>query len=73
MRRRDFLAGSAGSALAGCKARRDRRPNVLFILTDDQRWDCLSAAGHPFLKTPNLDRLANEGARFTNAFVTTSL
>jgi arylsulfatase A-like enzyme len=73
MRRRDFLAASAGSALAACTARRDRRPNVLFILTDDQRWDCLSAAGHPFLKTPSLDRVASEGARFTNAFVTTSL
>ncbi len=49
------------------------RPNVVFILTDDHRWDHLGCAGHPFLKTPNLDRLAAEGARFTNAFVTTSL
>jgi len=49
------------------------RPNVVFILTDDQRWDHMSCAGHPFLKTPNLDRLAAEGARFANAFVTTSL
>src|SRR5688572_19198914 len=51
----------------------DERPNVVFIITDDQRWDCMSAAGHPFLKTPNLDRIANEGAMFTNAFVTTPL
>jgi arylsulfatase A-like enzyme len=50
-----------------------RPPNVLVILTDDQRWDAMSVAGHPFLKTPNMDRLANEGARFTNVFVTTSL
>jgi arylsulfatase A-like enzyme len=50
-----------------------RRPNVVFILTDDQRWDQMSCAGHPFLKTPHLDRLAAEGARFANAFVTTSL
>src|SRR5271155_2315479 len=49
------------------------RPNVLVILTDDQRWDAMSCAGHPFLKTPNMDRIANEGARFTNMFVTTSL
>jgi len=49
------------------------RPNVLVILTDDQRWDAMSCAGHPFLKTPNIDRLAAEGARFANAFVTTSL
>jgi len=47
--------------------------NFLFILTDDQRWDALSIAGHPFLKTPNLDWIARTGARFTNAFVTTSL
>lgn len=51
----------------------DPRPNVVFILTDDQRWDQLSCAGHKFLKTPNLDRIAAEGARFKNMFVTTSL
>jgi N-acetylglucosamine-6-sulfatase len=49
------------------------RPNVLFILTDDQRGDQLSCAGHPFLRTPHIDRLAAEGARFANMFVTTSL
>ena len=49
------------------------RPNVLVILTDDQRWDAMSWAGHPLLKTPNMDRLAAEGARFANMFVTTSL
>lgn len=47
--------------------------NFLFILTDDQRFDAMSCAGHPFLKTPNLDWLARTGVRFTNAFVTTSL
>jgi arylsulfatase A-like enzyme len=49
------------------------RPNVLVVITDDQRWDALSCAGHTLLKTPNLDRLAAEGTRFANAFVTTSL
>jgi len=51
------------------------RPNVVFILTDDQRWDCIGSAEQPFMgiKTPHLDRLAAEGARFRNAFVTTSL
>lgn len=49
------------------------RPNVIFILTDDQRWDQLSCEGHPYLKTPHIDRLANEGVRFSNMFVTTSL
>lgn len=50
-----------------------RRPNVLFILTDDQRWDALGLAGHPALKTPNIDRLGREGVWFRNAFCTTAL
>ncbi|MFM7976309.1 MAG: sulfatase-like hydrolase/transferase [Pirellula sp.] len=49
------------------------RPNVLFILTDDQRWDALSLAGHRHLKTPNIDRIGREGVYFRNAFCTTSL
>ena len=49
------------------------RPNVLFILCDDIRWNAMSCAGHPSLKTPNIDRLANEGVRFENMFCTTSL
>ncbi len=47
--------------------------NVIFILTDDHRWDAFSFMGHPFLETPNLDRLAREGVHCKNAFVTTSL
>ena len=49
------------------------RPNIVFIITDDQRWDSLSCAGHPFLKTPNIDRIAKEGAYFNNMFVTQPL
>lgn len=49
------------------------RPNILFILLDDLRWDALGCTGHPFVLTPNIDRIANEGVRFSNAFVTTSL
>ena len=49
------------------------RPNVVVILTDDQRWDMMSCAGHPYLKTPWMDRVAAEGVRFANMFVTTSL
>jgi N-acetylglucosamine-6-sulfatase len=48
-------------------------PNVVFVLCDDLRWDCLGVAGHPHLKTPNIDRLAKEGVHFKNAFCTTSL
>lgn len=49
------------------------RPNVLVIVTDDQRWDALSCLGNKMVRTPNLDQLVAEGARFANAFVTTSL
>lgn len=42
--------------------------NVLLIITDQQRWDALSIAGNEYLSTPNLDRLANEGAYFRNAY-----
>lgn len=48
-------------------------PNILFIMTDDQRQDALSAYGNTILKTPNVDRIATEGMRFTEAFVTNSL
>ena len=50
-----------------------RRPNIVFVLVDDMRWDDFGAAGHPFIETPHMDRLAREGARFTNAFATTPL
>ena len=49
------------------------RPNIIFILTDDHRWDALSCMGHPFIQTPHMDRIAREGILFENAFVTTSL
>ena len=48
-------------------------PNVVFILSDDHRFDAMGHAGHPFVETPSLDRLAAEGVRFTRAYVTSSL
>src|SRR5436305_760857 len=52
----------------------DAKPrNVVLIVADDHRYDAMSCAGHPFLKTPNLDALARGGALLRNAFVTTSL
>jgi arylsulfatase A-like enzyme len=58
-----------------------KQPNIVFIYTDDQRYDALSVvqkeqavkARFPWFKTPNLDRIANEGVRFRNAFVVNSL
>ncbi len=45
----------------------DSRPHMLIVMTDQQRADCLSCAGHPQLRTPNMDRIAEEGVRFTQA------
>ena len=44
------------------------RPNVLVVVVDDLRWDEFGAAGHAYLETPNIDRLATEGAWFANSF-----
>jgi N-acetylglucosamine-6-sulfatase len=49
------------------------RPNIVFILIDDLRWDELGIAGHPYIRTPNIDRIGREGAVFRNAFMTTPL
>ena len=49
------------------------RPNIVFILVDDLRWDELGIAGHPYVKSPNIDRIGREGAMFPNAFLTTPL
>ena len=46
----------------------EKRPNVVFIMADDQRSDMLSTNGNPYVKTPHLDRLAAEGCNFKNAF-----
>ncbi len=48
-------------------------PNILFILSDDHRFDFAGYEGHPFIETPALDRLAKEGVNFTRAYVTSSL
>ena len=49
------------------------RPNIVFVLVDDLRWDDLACTGHPFAKTPHIDRIAREGALFKNAFAATPL
>lgn len=51
----------------------EQRPNIIFILTDDQRWDALGYAGNRIIQTPEMDRLAREGVYFRNAFVTTPI
>jgi len=50
-----------------------RRPNIVFIMSDDHAAQAISAYGSKLIKTPNIDRLANEGIKFDNAFVTNSI
>jgi arylsulfatase A-like enzyme len=48
-------------------------PNIIFLLTDDHRWDALGAMGNKIIQTPNLDALANKGILFKKAYVTTAI
>lgn len=58
------------SLLSGAET---KPPNILFLLTDDQRADTLGAAGNPLVITPEIDKLASEGTLFRNSFVVTSV
>jgi len=75
--RRSFLkAAGLGAAalslsprgLSAAEAAAAKRPNVLFLFTDDQREDTVAALGNPNIKTPNLDKLAGSGVVFRNAY-----
>lgn len=82
--RRAFLQGAAqlagaaavgGSVLPTATAQAPaRKPNILLLYTEGQRWDALSLSGkNPFAHTPNMDRIGREGVTFNNAFVTNAL
>jgi N-acetylglucosamine-6-sulfatase len=68
-----LLIGLSPASSSLSNAQSPKKPNIVFILTDDHRADFMSCAGHPVVKTPNLDRLASEGMLFSNAFVTSAL
>ena len=71
---RSLATAGTGILLTQCESRRTvRRPNIIFIMTDDQTVNQMSCYGNQILKTPNMDRLALEGTRFTNCFCTNSL
>lgn len=55
------------------EAQQTKRPNIIFILTDDQRFDALGYAGNKLISTPEMDKLAQEGTYFKNAMVTTPI
>ncbi len=81
LHRRDFLKGAFVAAgamaipgLAGCSgsladASRPTKPNILFVLVDDMGWGDVSCNGGAGVPTPNIDRIAKEGVRFTNFYV----
>ena len=75
--RRDFLemtavAGAAKlTSAAGLKD--EQRPNILFMLADDHRWDVMGCRGNPIVHTPQMDRLAQDGVLFENHFCTTPI
>jgi arylsulfatase len=68
-RRRFLQVGSALPAMQAPRLAGHERPNVLFIMTDEHRLDCLGANGNRIIKTPNLDKLAGGAANFSNVFV----
>jgi len=68
-----LLMLSFNAAIAANSIEENNKPNILILYADDWRHDVLGAAGHPVVQTPSLDKLASEGIRFTNNYVTTSI
>ncbi len=85
LNRRQFLQVSAApgvamvwalannSSCAQQSSKRSKRPNILWICTDQQRWDTIGALGNNYIHTPNIDRLVNEGVAFDHAFCTSPI
>ena len=82
--RRNFIKTTAislgASTVGGCSLSqlaiansKDKRPNIVVIFTDDQGYGDLGCYGHPTIKTPNIDAMANDGIRFTDFYSTSSV
>src|SRR5271166_713175 len=67
-----LLLGVPHTLHAGAPAK-PARPNIVFLLADDLRWDALGCMGNRIIQTPHVDALAKRGVLFRNAFVTTSI
>ncbi len=67
------LFAIAGLSALSMGAYAQDRPNIIFILTDDQSFDMLGCTGNPIVQTPNIDKLAGEGVLFTNAHVSSAI
>ena len=63
-----LIAMQSIASSAGASSGEAPRPNIIFLLTDDQRADTLSVAGHAHVQTPHIDELARRGLRYSNAF-----
>ncbi len=68
-----LLGPLAAVCLSCAVSAAEPRPNILLVVVDDLRFDDFGAAGHPFARTPHLDRIAREGAQFENFFAVTPL
>ena len=68
-----LISDSRGDAQRRTQSAPSRRPNIVFIMTDDHAAHAISAYGSRLIRTPNIDRLANEGMKFENCFVTNSI
>ncbi|MCL4483005.1 MAG: sulfatase [Bacteroidetes bacterium] len=72
-----FTLLTTGVIAASCTSRApqavQKLPNIIYIMSDDHACQAISAYGSKLIQTPNIDRIANEGVRFTNCFVTNSL
>ena len=60
-------------AFYGCTTKEPSPPNIIFLLTDDQRWNAMGCMGNPDIQTPEMDKLAGNGVKFTHAYVTTPI
>ena len=68
-----FITLFLGIAIFAGNAQKDKRPNIIFILTDDQSYGMMGCTGNKTIPSPNFDKLANESVLFTNAHISTAI
>src|SRR5205823_1194729 len=71
--RRDFIKAVLGAAAPAYAAGTERRPNILYIMSDDHASHAISCYGSRINQTPQIDRIADGGMKFTNCFCTNSI
>ncbi len=67
------VGGVAAFSIQTAKKKEAKRPNIILIVTDDHSYNAISCYGSKLIQTPNIDRIANEGMRFDNSYVTNSI